>query len=358
MKRTELKNIFGKFYSPLHIVSSGKPLLISIGSRSIGKTTGWAIYLLYNFIVHMKEFIYCRRDDQELSKTCKDYFGDAVTILKRNGYNIKSFRYFRGEYLIDIGNGEVCCGYAIALSQESKYKSGHYSHVWWIVYDEFVAPDKTKYLGRNEYREYEYDCLIRLYQTVDRGIDRAYRNETRIICMGNNLKAYESAIMIGCGASEIVTDASKFINPKNEGWCLELTDTVEATKDIKNSFGFILSRDEQKRMNYENASDDNSEFIGKLTGPMKPLCNFKYRNHIMGVYAVLSAGYIYICNTPNDRNTIAMTCEDQTRVNRLMAESMEGIAFFETVRKAVLRGYAFYQDRKCRQEVLNYFRMI
>lgn len=354
----KLEKLFGKFYSPLHIISSGKPLLISIGSRSIGKTTGWAIYILWLFLRDGKEFIYSRRTEKELLKTCKEYFNNAVDILNANGANIQGFRYWQGQYFITIGGEEKRCGYAIALNQQSKFKSGNYSNVWWIIYDEFVAVDKTGYLGREEYIEYEYDCLIMLYQTVDRGIGRAFRNETRIICMGNNLRAYNSSVMIGCGASDLITDEAKFINPKNQGWCLELTDSVEATKDIQQSYGYILSRDEQKALNYDNVADDKSEFIGKKTGVFKPLCNLKYKDHVMGVYAEMAEGYIYVCNTPNSRETIAMTTADQSKVNRLMADSMKGVAYFETLKKYALNGLCFYQDRKCRAEVLRYFRMI
>lgn len=306
-----LEEIFGDFYSPLRLASTGKPLLISIGSRSIGKTTGWAIYILHQYLKHKRKFIYCRRNEIELMATAREYFGDAAAILKDGGWPIEKVRYFRGAYYLTLsGRDEELCGYALPLSQESKYKSGHYSDVWWIIYDEFVAPDKTKYLGRDEYKEYEYDCLIRLYQTVDRGIGRAFRNETRIIAMGNNLKAFESPVLVGCGASDIITDDVKFVNPKNTGWCVELTDTVAATETIRSSFGYLLSRDEQRKMNYENVGDVSSDFIKKLSGVMLPLCNLKHKDHVMGVYAVRDKGYIYICNQINSKETIAMTMEN------------------------------------------------
>lgn len=360
MYKVNIKKIFGGFYSPLRLVSTGKPLLFSVGSRSIGKSTGWAIFLLWDFLRHGREFIYARRNDDELRRTCADYFSDAVKILNAHANKkIKNMRYFRGEYFVQLEGDEEerRCGYAIALSAESKYKSGHYSGVGWIVYDEFIATDRTRYLGRQEYPEFEYDCLIRLYQTVDRGIGRAFRNETRIICMGN-------AITLACppflalGIDRLLKPEMELLNPRAEVWCVEQTREVEATRGVKDSFAYRMSSAAQREKNYENCSGEGSSpMIKTLHGVAQGLFTMTWRGHRMGAY-VTREGQVYICNRPTKGLELAMSCGDQDRVNRPMAESMQGRPYFKLVKEAVLRGLCVFQDMRCYSEVLTYFRML
>ena len=60
------KNIYGDFYNPTKILSYGKPMNISVGSRSSGKSTGFGIHLLKDFLKNKHQFIYVRRTEIEL----------------------------------------------------------------------------------------------------------------------------------------------------------------------------------------------------------------------------------------------------------------------------------------------------
>ena len=63
------KDIYGEFYSPVKLISTNKPYLFSLGVRSSGKSTGWLIHLLREFMRDGKQFIYLRRDKEELDAT-------------------------------------------------------------------------------------------------------------------------------------------------------------------------------------------------------------------------------------------------------------------------------------------------
>ena len=43
------KDIYGDFYNPTKLISTGKPYLFSLGVRSSGKSTGWLIHLVKAF---------------------------------------------------------------------------------------------------------------------------------------------------------------------------------------------------------------------------------------------------------------------------------------------------------------------
>ena len=138
-------DLYGIFYNPTKLLSYGRVLNFSIGSRSIGKSTGFAIMMLKDYIEKGRQFIYVRRTQDETQLTAPSYFDNAVDIMKSKGFDIQDFYYKGGEYYL---NGELC-GYAIPLSLQQKYKSSNYSSVWWILYDEFmIMPGSTaRYIG-------------------------------------------------------------------------------------------------------------------------------------------------------------------------------------------------------------------
>lgn len=264
--------IYGKFYSPEQLLSYNRPFMLSVGGRSIGKSTGWQLHLLNDFIDNGHLFIYLRRTDKELYASVTDYFEDGVTILKQMG-KIYDFAYKKQLYYIkrtEESEWEVC-GVAVALNLQHQIKSAktkYFHQVWWILYEEFILEDSRLYLGDKENLRAEYDKLMSLYKTVDRGIGKAYRNECRIICLGNNY-SYFNPIYIGLGVDAYIRTDSKFIAPKGRLWCLEQTTTVEATKDINKSWAYQLSGEVQAKADYSNeAKEAHGCFVEKINKPI------------------------------------------------------------------------------------------
>ena len=152
------KDIFGDFYSPMKALSYHRPYIFSIGVRSIGKSTGWMIWLVLEAVKKNKHFIYMRRTENELRETAPTAIQNAVGIINRYYKEplIKKWEYKNGKYYI---NDEIV-GYSIPLSLEAKHKSIDYSDVWYIVYDEFLVRS-GKYLGNKDTPYYEMDCVER-----------------------------------------------------------------------------------------------------------------------------------------------------------------------------------------------------
>ena len=90
--------IFGKFYSPTKALSYHRPWILSIGTRSIGKSTGWLIKAIGNWCETGQKFIYVRRTDDEIKITAKTACNNAVDILHQNGYNICSIEARNGGF--------------------------------------------------------------------------------------------------------------------------------------------------------------------------------------------------------------------------------------------------------------------
>lgn len=349
--------IFGKFYSPERVLSYGRPWIFSVGSRSIGKSTGFAIYMLDRYLKKGDKFIYVRRTEDEVMNTCRSFFASAVIIMKDNGREISDFKYDRGDYYImrkEGGEWEQC-GTCVPLSQEQKYKSTNFPDYKVILYDEFISRDPNRYLGSQKNPLFEYDCAMSLYQTVDRGIGQSFQNETIFIFTANN-SSYYNPIFMALGIDEYIRTDTKICAPKGKLWIVEQTVSVEGTKDIKNSYGYQLSDEKNRNYAYENVGfDAKMNFVERINKPMRALMNIKYNGHRMGVYSVEEDGIVYVCNRVNPGVTLALTAGDQDKVNYLMATQYRQTYFMQMLHDAYYRGLVRFETNKCRYEVANYF---
>lgn len=273
---SDLDKCSGKFYNIKRLLTYGKPWMFVTGSRSIGKSTSVAVWAILNFLETGQKFIYCRRTQDETLLTAPRFFGNAVQIIneRTDRRKIKSVWYNRKKYYIvyDGGTGDdadderIECGMIIPLSLEYKYKSDDLSKYSIIIYDEFIAKNTSQYLGSSQTPDREYTAMISLYQTVDRGIDRPYRNETRVVFLGNTATIY-NPLFLSMGIADYVTRSpeAKIISPKGELWVLERIESVDALSDISQSWAYQLANKEERAYAYENKgveSLDNS-FIGK-----------------------------------------------------------------------------------------------
>lgn len=244
-------SIFGDFYSPRHILSYNKHWMISVGSRSIGKSTGWMIYAIYRYLRFGERFIYLRRTDDEVKRVASNCCDSAVYILKRAGFPIVSIIAQRGYFYIQLDDQEEkeVCGCYFSLSQAYKNKSANYGalHYNLIIYDEFITTDVHKYLGSREDITYEYDKCVELYVTVDRDVDRPFRNETKFVFIAN-LASYYNPIFIGLGADRYIRTDSRIVSPKGTNWIIEQTTSVKATEEYKKSVGYSLAREDRKSL--------------------------------------------------------------------------------------------------------------
>lgn len=355
LKRFRKSDLYGVFYNPIKVLSYGKFIIFSIGSRSIGKSTGWAIFLLTEFIDKGRQFIYVRRTQDETQLTAPTYFDNAANILIENGAPIKEVVYKGGVYFVD---GKVA-GYAIPLSLQQKYKSSNYSDVWYILYDEFmVMPGSTSgYLGGRTNSSAEVDAMSSLYQTVDRGIGRASRNETKIIFVGN-AGAYFNPFFINYHIDRYLRPDTKYLSPKNDIYVLEQTSETGATKTIKESNGYKMSTEKTRQYAYENKYADlgASAFIEKFEGRKLPLCNFSYEGDLYGLYRCNEAGFLYVCHkTCDGRQTIALTTADHDP-NYLMINTWHGHPITKLLKEMYDMGCVRFSDHKCKMVIDFYLR--
>lgn len=347
-KIPKIGNIFGEFYSPAKCLSYGRHLIFTIGSRSIGKSTGWAIWLLKEYVEKGRQWIYCRRTRDETDLTAPTYFDNAATILKSSGYPIGQVEYKGGEYLVD----GVVAGYAIPLSLQQKYKSTNYSGVWYILYDEFmIAPGSgSRYIGGRQASSAEVDAMSSLYQTVDRGIGQAARNETTVVFVGN-AGTFFNPFFVNYGIDRLLRPDTKYLAPKGAIYVVELTTETAATAKIKDSVGYAMSTEKTRAYAYENKYADLGDmaFISKEPpGRRLPMCNFIYEGNRYGVYAYTHEGFIYVSHKYADgRQDIALTTADH-KPNYLLIGRWHDHPVTKEIKQMYDLGAIRFQDAKCK----------
>lgn len=325
------------FYSPQRALDYGRPAIITTGHRSGGKSTGWARYAIFNFIYNHRKFIYIRRRRDELNLTKKKFFNNAITIINDAGLGFK-ITYFDcegGRYKItidwdnidytpekytkegdkiDMTDEEVAearqkdlkaramdCGGAINLAGSQKVKSGYdFTDVDLLIYDEFIAEHQTDYLGSQETPDIEYQNLISLFMSCDRGIGKFFRNETRIVLIGNKANIYNPILLKWhVNKYTVMSPDAKFISPKGEGWVYEEVQPSEKyIEEAKHSNAYLLMDDEERAYNIGNktrAGNEGKEWVAEVPH------NAYYRNGIIlngieyGIYEYNSIMYIGKC---------------------------------------------------------------
>lgn len=280
------------FWSPKKALTYNKPIVVVTATRSVGKSTGVALYVLFDYLVNGHKFMYTRRRQRDTFKTCKTFFSNAVTIVNRyTPFNIIDFKYDRGYYWIATGYDPEQdeptpkferCGMAFPLSEEEELKSSVFSDYFTIIYDEFISKDRNKYLGTKNTPEMEWDSVCSLYQTVDRGVDKPFRNETRIFLLGNKATIY-NPICISLHISDYVRKGQHFTAPKDKTWVWEDLDKVDATANIEESFAFQMSSDSVKNYAYRNLGRDTDDYI-KRPGIASYVATVKLHGELYGIY--------------------------------------------------------------------------
>lgn len=312
LRALELTN--NGFYDIRKALSYNRPAIIQLGHRSGGKSTTDARLLLFDYIYTGHQWLYLRRTKDELDSTKRKFFDDAIKIINEavdeKGKHLFPFyipyfvceagvyricvRYYDINYDTDIydkkGNkieednvsretrlkkemedsAEVC-GLSQALSMSQKIKSGFFNgyNVWWIVYDEFIAEHQTGYLGSNETKNVEYQNLISIFISCDRGIGKFFRNETRILLIGNLANLY-NPILLEWNVNKYYAAAENpnFIAPKAAGWVLEvIRPSQKYIDEAQKSNAWLLMSEEERSYNVGNkvrSGEYGSEFICKV----------------------------------------------------------------------------------------------
>lgn len=356
-----LDMIAGGFYNCKKLLTYGRPLNFVTGSRSIGKSTDIAAFFLLDFLLTGHKFIYCRRTLDETRLTCGGFFGNAVQIINsKTPLKIEGFRYHGGDYFITVeGQEEVHCGCITALSQEQKYKSADFSLYCNLVFDEFICQDSTKYLGSKATPDKEYRAILSLYQTIDRGIDKPFRNETRFFFLGNTATIY-NPLFLSLDIARYIEEGARFIAPKGKLWVLERVESVEALAEAETSFAYQMADETGRDYAFKNKGVDNDAYIEKLPDKGRSyLCTLVRNGRKYGVWVTGSYDKFYIGDYKDvGRDTISLDVISHTESDLTMITRWQDYPIITRLVKAYKDSKLWFTNGRAKAEFLTYFKLM
>ena len=347
------------FWTAKKALTYNRPIICVTATRSVGKSTGVALYVLFDYLENGHKWMYVRRRQRDTFKTCKTFFSNAVAIVnKYTDFNIIAFKYDSGFYYIatefdEDGETPVFkqCGLATPLSEEEDLKSSVFSDYFTIIYDEFISKDRNKYLGTKATPEMEWESVVSLYQTVDRGVDKPFRNETRVFLLGNKATIY-NPICISLGISDYVREGQHFTAPKGKPWVWEDLDGVEATANMENSFAFQMSTDSVKNYAYRNLGKDSNEFIRKPE-IAQYVTTVKLHGNKYGIYK--DADYNFYIHVPKpDYAVIALDVNSHSENDLQLIAKWRESPLMQMLSLAYKQGRLYFGNGKTQNAFLMY----
>lgn len=350
----------GYFYSPSKLLTYKRPFNVMQTSRSVGKTTVFMAVCLLNYLIKGKQFIYCRRTDTETLEGARDFFVD-VDIVKENFpmFHVKHCYYEAGKFWLEReGSEKEEIGRTMPLSFVGKRKSVRPKDANIIIYDEFTAMFQREYLGTSDHLTEEYDRLILLYQSIDRGKGRAFKNETAIFCLGNSTTLF-NPVFLGLNCLKFIQKESRFIAPKKAFYVVERLDRVPATEEIEKSFSYIMTSDSEKMKMYKN---DTGEMEGRYISKDMPkkssiICNFVIARKTYGLYYSSYKMLYYIGRPDNTERTYSLDIEGHEMTDTELVYAMKDFCYSSSMVNAYNHGRLYFCDMIAQRHILSYLKL-
>lgn len=354
-------NLVKGWFSLRRPLSYNRHFLTITGKRSTGKSTGTSLFILINYLETGQGWIYTRRTKDELDVTAPSWFDNAVQII--NSYitdeeNRLKLEYRGGMYFV---NGQAS-GMAIPLSLQQKYKSTNLSFAKFIIYDEFIAFEGSGYLGGATNPLKEFRALLSLFQSSDRTVGKAFRNEVVIVALGNS-DSYFNPVYMGLGIDKYIRTDTHFLAPKGAEWvCMQMTgeDATEA-EAYKDSIGYKLSDEYTKAYAYENESKEerlSNQFVERVTKRLPILCNLHFDGNEMIMSIDYREGYVYVSRGHVDGLAeYALTLQDH-RPNYVLILKAGKEGYLGQLKAFYDAGAIKFETTKVKWCIDNYFKFV
>lgn len=393
------------YYSINKALSYGRPAIIQTGPRGGGKSTTDARLVLFDFIYNGHQWLYTRRQKDELDLTKRAFFDEAIEIINsaedENGKKLFPFyipyftceagtykivvRYYNRDYSTDIydKNGgkieednvsretrlnkemeasAVVCGKARALNDSQKMKSGFFAHtnMWWLLYDEFIAEEQTAYLGNATNTNVEYKKLISIYASMDRGIKRRFRNEVRLLLIGNLSNLY-NPILLAWNVHKYYAAAENpnFIAPKGAKWVMEVIRPSEQyIKEALESNIYGLMTDEERAYNLGNrprSAEYGTEFIKDVPKTASYISGVYLNSKGYGIYRDAKTGDFYINKFRQNGKTEALDIVSYAHGDAvLLCQSWNKSPLLNVIHEMFVRHKLYFNNKLTQVAFLQY----
>ena len=260
------------YYSYDRIRSYNARYLMTVGSRSTGKTYGAKRIAIKNAIEKGEQFIYLRRHRVE-QKGRFTFFDDIAHEFPGWEFAV------HGNDAVMRPEGEKGwqkIGYFCVLSISQAQKSVAYPLVTTVIFDEFIIENP-----QIRYLDDEVRVFNNFYLTVDR-----YKDKTVVFMLSNS-----ASIMNPYMLAWDIRPTSEFVKAGDGFIVCHFADGTQFRNDVAQTrFGkFILSTDEEYADYAINNKfkDDTDQFIGKKSGRANYYCTVRTQAGCFSVWTDL-----------------------------------------------------------------------
>lgn len=361
------------FWSCKKMVTYGRPFNFVLSGRSVGKSTNIACFILLDYLLNKRRFIYMRRDKDTVLLTATSFFENAVTILNEILPQFEEFKGFKmaiklesRKYYIATewdDEGEPIwgddCGCTVALSIERKSKSSALGDVFNIVFDEFVERDEKNYLGNADNMDtVEYRAVMSLYHTVDRTVGRVFRNETRVFFLGN-IETKFCPLLMKLGISNYMVNGANFIAPKGVQWVLEQVRNIDALKHREQSFAFQLSTEDELDYSFSSDVKQDKIFI-KKPGPSEYIWTVILEGKEYGIRRSIHQVIpeMYVCKPEPGYQKLALDIKGHTGIDYQLIKSWKSHPATMRLSEYFERGMLYFYNEETKNIFLKYLQFV
>ena len=260
-------------------------IFLSVGNRSIGKTTWFNRYAVKRYKEKHRKFCLVFRWNYELTECADKFFKDIQRLFFREDTMIERRR--ANGIFVELFLNEQSCGYCVALNHaDSLKKFSHLlSDVDLMIFDEFQSEN-------NHYCPNEIAKLMSIHTSIARGNGEQVRYVPLV--MLSNKVSLINPYFLSLGISDRLRDDTKFL--RGDGFVLEqiFKDNV-AQDQIASGFNRAFKNEDYVKYAAMNVYlNDNTAFIDKPKGNSRYIATLKNNNNTYSIRHYVEEGLYYV----------------------------------------------------------------
>ena len=322
-------------------------IYLSVGNRSIGKTTWFNRYAVKKYKEKHRKFCLVFRWNYELVECANKFFKDIQRLFFPND-EMTERRRANGIY-VELFLNEQSCGYCVALNNaDSLKKFSHLlSDVDIMIFDEFQSEN-------NHYCPNEINKLMSIHTSISRGNGEQVRY-VPLFMMANKVSLI-NPYFLALDISDRLKDDTKYL--RGDGYILEQA-FIESVANEQLSSGFNRAFKNEDYVKYSAMNvylNDNTAFIEKPTGNSRYIATVKNGDKIYGIRYYFRDGLYFMDKSVDDDYKVKISFDAESHeTNYIMAGS--GNPMVAMLRSSFERGIFRFKNQECKSaffEMLKY----
>lgn len=273
-------------------------IFLSVGNRSIGKTTWYNRYLVKRYIEKHQKFCLVFRWNYELVECAEKFFKDIQGLFFK-GHEMSEKRRANGIY-VELFLDEQSCGYCVALNHADSLKK--FSHLLSdtsiMLFDEFQSEN-------DHYCPNEISKLMSIHTSIARGGGQQVRYLPLV--MLSNKVSLINPYYLALGISDRLREDTKYL--RGDGYVLEQT-FKESVAEEQLSSGFNRAFKNEDYVKYAAMNvylNDNTAFIEKPSGNSRYIATLKNGDTLYSVRHYYQQGLYYMDKSADEDYNVKLT---------------------------------------------------